>query len=95
MATNVIITFNTKPEKNSDFLAILENVKSELPLVDGCNGVEIYSDNQNENVFTLVESWDSEELHKKHISGIVESGGWEAIASHLSEEPKSSYFSKL
>jgi quinol monooxygenase YgiN len=95
MSTNVIITFTVKPDKRPEFLSILHSVKNDLPKVEGCNGVEVYSDKENIAIFTLVENWDSEEKHQKHISGVVESGNWDVIASHLAEEPKSSYFNKL
>jgi quinol monooxygenase YgiN len=63
--------------------------------VEGCNGVQIFSDKECNNIFTLVENWDTEDAHKKHISRVVESGGWETIASHLTKDPESSYFCKL
>lgn len=95
MTTNVIITFTVKPEKRSGFVEILNSVKRDLPTVEGCNGVQIYSDKANESVFTLIENWDSEDAHQKHIAGVVESSGWETIASHLAKDPESSYFYKL
>lgn len=95
MTTNVIITFTVKPEKQSDFLNILNSVKCDLPKVDGCNGVKIFSSNENNNIFTLIESWDSEEKHKSHIAGVVESGDWDVIESHLSKSPESSYFAEI
>jgi quinol monooxygenase YgiN len=95
MTTNVIITFAVKPDKRSEFLTILSSVKNDLPKVEGCNGVQVFSDKENTDIFTLVENWDSEEKHQKHISGVVESGNWDVIASYLAEDPKSSYFNKL
>jgi quinol monooxygenase YgiN len=95
MTTNVIVTFTVKPDRRSEFLSILNSVKNDLPMVEGCNGVQVYSDKENADIFTLVENWDSEEKHQKHISGVVESGNWDVLASHLVEDPKSSYFNKL
>ncbi|GAB1267033.1 hypothetical protein NBRC116493_02860 [Aurantivibrio infirmus] len=95
MTTNVIITFTVKPEKISDFVNILNSVKIDLPSVEGCNGIHIFSDSKNNNVFTLVENWDSEDAHKKHIAGVVESGNWDTISSHLEKDPESSYFNEL
>ena len=95
MATNVIITFKAKPEKLVEFKEILKSVKSDLPTISGCEGVQIFSDIKNPNTFTLVESWSSEEAHKEHIRGVVESGVWEAIASHLECDPESSYYVEI
>ena len=95
MTTNVIVTFNVLPEKRASFIDILNSVKNDLPTIEGCNNVQIYSDKKNNQIFTLVENWDSEEKHQSHISGVVESGDWNVIESHLAEAPKSSYFEKL
>jgi quinol monooxygenase YgiN len=95
MKTNVIITFKVKPGRIAGFREILESVKSDLPKVTGCTGVKVFNSTKNTNIFTLVESWDSEELHKKHIQGVIESGGWEVIASHLESDPDSAYYTEV
>ena len=95
MSTNVIITFKSKPEKLAAFTEILGGVKAGLPKVDGCIAVSIFNDTQDPCVFTLVETWQSEAAHKKHIEGVVSSGGWSHIASHLACDPSSSYFKAL
>ncbi|MBT0961034.1 putative quinol monooxygenase [Denitromonas iodatirespirans] len=95
MTTNVIITFTAKPEKLAAFTDILQSVKTELPKVDGCIAVDVFNDTANPCVFTLVETWQSESAHKAHIEGVVSSGGWSHIASHLACDPSSSYFKAL
>ena len=95
MSANVIITFTVKPEKADSFKAIMNSVKIDLPKVEGCLNVGIYNDQSNTNVYTLVESWESEELHQKHISGVIGSSGWDAISEHLTCDPASSYFSQI
>lgn len=93
MTTNVIITF--KPEMSAQFSHILESLKDDLPKANGCEGVQIFRDTVNENVFTLVETWDCEASHKKHIEGVIASGDWSTVASHLACDPTSSYFSHI
>lgn len=95
MSVNVIVTFNAKKEKLNEFIAILKNVKKDLPSVNGCNGVKIYNDSNSPLTFTLVESWSSKDLHKKHITSLIDSGAWNSISEHLQTEPTSSYFSEL
>ena len=95
MSENVIITFTVKPEKASSFRAIMNSVKMDLPKVEGCLNVAIYNDQSNSNVYTLVETWASEALHQKHISGVIESGGWGVISEHLICDPISRYFSQI
>lgn len=95
MTATVIITFTAKPEMAADFKGILESVQEDLPKVEGCESVQIFCDKANSNVFTLVEAWESESAHKKHIEGVIASGGWDAIAAHLQSDPVSSYYSRL
>lgn len=95
MTTTVIVSFKVKPEMSKGFEQVLETVKVDLPNVNGCESVQIFRDKINSNVFTLVEAWESESAHKKHIEGVIASGGWEAIASHLECDPSSSYYSRL
>ena len=95
MKINVVITFNVKADKLESFKDIMKDVKTNLPLVDGCNGVQIYNDNENSAVFTLVEEWSSKEFHKNHLNGVVESGDWNYISQHLTADPVSSYFTQI
>lgn len=95
MHTNVIITFKSKPEKLAAFAKILAEVKNDLPKVAGCKAVRIFNDVNDPNVFTLVETWASEIEHKKHIEGVISSGGWNHIAAHLACDPTSSYYKEV
>jgi quinol monooxygenase YgiN len=95
MSIKVIITFKAKPDKLDDFKLILNSVKTELPTVSGCHAVQIYSDTKEAGVFTLVEHWESEEAHKKHIKNVVDSGVWESLSLHLSCDPQSSYYTEI
>jgi len=89
---NVIITFEVKEEKLSSFMEIMNDVKKNLPEVEGCNNVTVYNDTENSHIFTLVESWNSKDSHKKHIDAVVASGAWDSISQHLQGDPVSSYF---
>lgn len=91
----VIITFETKPDSSSQFSTLLEHVKLDLPNVNGCRAVRLFAASDNPCIFTLLEEWDSESMHKAHIERVVSSGAWERIAAHLSKDPVSHYFSEL
>ncbi len=95
MKVNVIITFTAKVTMLEKFIKIMESVKHDLPAVQGCNGVQIFNNADSKNVFTLVESWDSEEVHKSYIEEVVVSGAWATIAAHLECEPVSGYYYSL
>ncbi|VAW82321.1 hypothetical protein MNBD_GAMMA12-941 [hydrothermal vent metagenome] len=95
MNISVIVNFETKVSKTEEFVVILNSVKSELPKVEGCIAVDIFTDISSTNEFTLLETWQSKELHQAHLSRINKDGTWEMIASHLIQDPKVNYFSSL
>jgi quinol monooxygenase YgiN len=95
MSIQLIITFTAEPSKQAAFADILAQIKTSLPKVQGCKGVRVFNDIQNPNVFTLVETWDSQEQHKAHIDQVMASGAWTHIASHLTGDPVSSYYQEM
>lgn len=95
MATQLIVSFVAKPERVSDFLALLQNVKTSLPKVPGCEAVTMYQDEERPTRFVLVETWASREQHQAHVRDMQRLGHWDALVSHLSTDPVYSYHRKL
>jgi len=91
----LIITFHIKKEKLQSFMKIVNDVKKNLPKVDGCKGVEIFQANDDKQIITFIETWENIEKHKKHIEHVVDSGDWEYISSHLIADPKSQYYQAI
>ncbi len=92
---HLIVTFEASSEKLAAFRQILQQVKTDLPQAPGCQAVRIFNSTSNERVFTLVETWDSENAHRAHIERVVQSGGWEHIRAHLVSDPLSSYLREV
>lgn len=95
MSVNLLITFNVRPESLASFTDLMKTVKAALPTVPGCQAVKIFNDASNPLVFTLVETWDSAEIHGKHVQGLQDSGQWAAIAAQLSRDPVSAYYNEI
>ena len=95
MSIVVIVSFESKEDKVNDFVKILEGVKTELPKVNGCIGVNVFHSASMTNKFTLVETWESKELHQANLDNLSKDGTWDTIASHLSKDPSSDYFTQL
>ena len=91
----VIVSFEAKEDKVNDFVKILESVKIELPEVNGCVGVNVFQSSSITNNFTLVETWESKELHQSNLDNLSKNGTWNTIASHLAKDPVSGYFIQL
>jgi quinol monooxygenase YgiN len=90
-----IITFRSKPEKLGQFIDIMHSVKATLPHVSGCSAVRVHQGTDDPCVFTLVETWDSEDRHREHIAGLVANGTWAQVARLLASDPESRYYAEL
>ncbi len=95
MSVSVIITFVAKKEKIDEFNTIMNSVKTDLPKVNGCRAVAVFRSSTDESKFTLVETWESKELHQDHLDKLTTDGTWDMIASQLSNEPESDYFFEI
>ena len=89
------ITFRAKPEKLAAFSDLMHSVKATLPSVPGCNAVRVLQGTDDPCLFTLVESWISEERHREHIAGLVANGSWAEVGALLEGEPESRYYAEL
>jgi quinol monooxygenase YgiN len=95
MDVHLIITFTAKPEKRLALGALLERVQEQLPRMRGCKAVRAFNSAGDPCVFTLLETWESEEHHKEFIDRMLRTGAWDRIASHLAAEPVSAYYRAL
>ncbi|MDP3738980.1 MAG: antibiotic biosynthesis monooxygenase family protein [Hyphomonadaceae bacterium] len=95
MAVTVIVTFTAKPENLVAFTDIMHSVKATLPSVPGCKAVRVHQGTDDPCVFTLVETWVSEDRHREHIAGLQSDGSWSQVAVHLACEPESRYYAEL
>ena len=67
MTVQLIISFNVKDEKLTEFEQLMQQVKSSLPRVVGCDAVHIYHSKADRRAFTLIETWQSEKAHRAHV----------------------------
>ncbi|GAB2185388.1 putative quinol monooxygenase [Roseibium sp. LAB1] len=95
MAIKVVVHFKALKDRQGAFETIMRSVATDLPGVAGCQGVEVLRHEEDACRFTLVETWQSEAIHKAHIDGLVAEGTWATIAGHLAEDPESGYFRAL
>ena len=94
MSVQLIITFNVAAGKLPAFTQIMQQVKSSLPQVAGCQAVRMFNGMTDDHVFVLIETWDSAEAHRAHIANVIESGGWNHLRAHLECDPVSGYFAE-
>ena len=92
MKVVVIVNFEAQKRKLDSFAEIMNGVKTDLATVNGCIDVNIFQNAIDARKFTLVETWESKELHQANLELLASNGTWEIIASHLTREPQSDYF---
>lgn len=95
MSISYIISFEVKQEQVPEFVEIMNSVKTDLPEVMGCNGVNIFNDIEYPHKYTLVESWNEKGSHEKHLKNLVDSGIWDTISTLLDAEPIGNYFDEV
>lgn len=93
-STHVIITFEAKPESAPAFAQLLQQAARDLPTVPGCRAARLFAANTNTCIWTLLEDWESESAHQRHIHHVVSSGAWATLAGHLAQDPVSHYYTE-
>lgn len=91
----VIVKFVVKEESADNFNTIMNSLKLDLPGVDGCEAVQIYNSLGDPAVYSLVETWQSEDFHKRHIDHLQSSGDWNKISALLEKDPEVFYAKHL
>ncbi len=81
MQVHLIITFTAKPDSRDAFAALLASVPGEVLKVHGCKGALVLQSASDLCLFTLLETWESEERHRVHLEHVVSSGPWDHIAT--------------
>lgn len=95
MSVTFIINFNIKPENADVFVNIMQDVKTGLPHVEGCLGVDIHQNSEDDLSYMLVEVWQSQALHQVHIANLSANGQWDKIAGLLAIDPVGHYYRVL
>ncbi len=95
MSLKFIITFHAKPDSKEAFLEIMQQVKIELPVVEGCEGVQVMQGVDDPCIFTLFEAWENKEAHQANSQKLMDSGSWDHIVGLLASEPDGSYLKAI
>ncbi|MGL4978777.1 MAG: putative quinol monooxygenase, partial [Plesiomonas sp.] len=60
------VFFTVKPEKKTDFLALLNTMVTESNKEDGCTFYQLWNNAAQENQYALIEYWDNKEVLAAH-----------------------------
>ncbi len=92
MSITLLVTLVARPGSIAEIARTLEEVKSYLPKVDGCESVRIVRGLDDPALFTLIESWSSRAKHETYQRGVAEAGGWGHFTRHLVGDAVSVYY---
>ncbi len=77
--TYLIIVFHVANDRLDDFLPIMTGINEGMAGEEGFESAVVYRNADDPRLFTLIEKWESRELHRDHYDRIVESGDWANI----------------
>ncbi len=95
MSIKFIITFQAKEDAIRDLSEVMRQVKTDLPNIEGCEGVQVLRNAVNPSVFTLVEAWESKNRHLENSQKLADSGAWDQIVDLLVSAPAGNYYDEI
>ena len=94
MSVTVLLEAPVKAEEISNMKSYLAEVFPETREYDGCQGMDVYFNTENEGNMVMVEHWDSRAHHEKYLAWRTETGVMDKIGSMLAGPPSIRYFDK-
>lgn len=92
VSVKLMVSFDVKEDKISEFLALLQNAKTALAGEPGCHDVEVLQSTEAPGRIMLVEVWDSQEIHDRYAEKMQQAGAMEHMATFLNAEQKAEFF---
>ena len=92
MSVKVIAEFNCSEGNADKFIHICRDAFPETRKYEGCEGIDISIDEDDENRLVMTENWTSKEHHQAYLKFRTEEGTLEKLGALLSGLPKFSYF---
>lgn len=94
MSTLVLVEGPVKTEDIPKMKAYMAEILPDTRKYDGCQGVELYFNMDDQDSMILVEYWDSRAHHEKYVGWRMETGVMEKIGSMLAGQPIIRYFER-
>jgi len=95
MSITAFTELNVKPEAVADLKAILKEILPDTRSFDGCRGVEVYSDKENDSIIMLLSQWDSRDHHARYVEWRAETGVLDRMGVTLAGPPVGRYFEQV
>ena len=90
---HVVVTLESKQDKQQEVLAILQRGREIALAQEGCEGFEVYQGKDEPYRFLLLEHWSSVEMHQPHFRrNVIEAGILERLAPLLARDVQYGYY---
>jgi len=91
MAVSVLLEMNVKPDKVEEVKSSFKAVLPDTRTYDGCNGLTVHSNQDDDTNLVLVGQWDSRQHYERYFAWREETGLIEKLSSLLASPPKIRY----
>ena len=92
MQMRLFVSFNVKPESIDVFLQVMQQAKTELAKVPGCQAVELIQSADNTSKIILSEVWESKAIHDQYAAKMAETSSMDGLSPLLNGAPETSEF---
>lgn len=82
-----IVRLSFEPSKVEEFKEIFEASKHKIATREGCSGVELMQDFDQENVFYTYSKWDGQENLNAYRHSDLFAGVWKATKALFNDKP--------
>jgi quinol monooxygenase YgiN len=89
------VEFKPKSAELENLRSNLLEASQNLPNIDGCVAAELIEKTDNSSEFVLVEHWQTQTDHARHLKILQENGAFEALSGMCEVPPKAQSFNKL
>ncbi|MBT6441322.1 MAG: antibiotic biosynthesis monooxygenase [Alphaproteobacteria bacterium] len=92
MAVTIILEVKAKPGTGDELQASMKTVLPDTRSYDGCISLNTYRDQDDPDVFVLVEHFESKAHYETYLAWRVETGVFAQLGESLAEPPSIRYF---
>jgi quinol monooxygenase YgiN len=94
MSVTVLLEATVKPEEVSNMKSYLAEILPDSRKYEGCKGMEVYFNTEDEDNMILLERWDSRQHHEKYLGWRTETGVMDKLGGMLAGPPSIRYFER-
>ena len=95
MTVTVIASLQVKPDHLEQLEKEMRENFSDTRAFDGCEGLDVYRDQDNPTSIVLHQQWESKNHYEKYLAWRTESGFFGRFAENLSEPPSIRYYDNI